>query len=162
MSKLYWAKVREGGIVPTKKNEDGGHDIYACFEEEVLVLNANEIKMIPAGIASSFDEPHVGLFKERGSTGTIGLAVRCGVMDSGFRNEWNVVLQNTTDKTIVISKAVDEKIVYSNITYYPYTKAIAQVCFVKLSEQGEEVVSYQELLEKESERGLGMLGASGK
>ena len=161
MSKLYWAKVRSNGIVPTKKNEDGGHDLYANFAKQELVIHPHEIKMIPTGVASSFDSPHVGLFKERGSTGIIGLAVRAGVMDSGFRNEWNVLLQNTTNKTIIISK-ITEGYEENGVVYYPYTKAIAQVCFVKLSDQEEEIIEYDKLLKIESERGLSMLGDSGK
>ena len=34
--KLYWAKVKENAIIPTKREEDAGYDLYPCFEEEDL------------------------------------------------------------------------------------------------------------------------------
>ena len=36
MSKLYWAKVKEDAIIPTKRDEDAGYDLYHCFEEDYL------------------------------------------------------------------------------------------------------------------------------
>ena len=51
------------------------------------------------------------ILKERGSTGTKGIAQRCGVLDSGFRNEWFVPITNTSSKTLIISKITEEDIV---------------------------------------------------
>ena len=36
--KIYFAKTREGAIIPSKRVEDGAFDIYACFEEEYLEI----------------------------------------------------------------------------------------------------------------------------
>ncbi len=34
---LYWAKVKDNAIIPTKRLEDGCYDIYACIEEEIVI-----------------------------------------------------------------------------------------------------------------------------
>ena len=33
-NQLLFAKVREGAVIPTKKDEDAGRDLYACFDEK--------------------------------------------------------------------------------------------------------------------------------
>lgn len=110
-NELLWAKVRPDSIIPTKRDEDAGYDIYPCFEEDLIVIPSHETKMISTGIASAFSENYVMILKERGSTGTKGIAQRCGVLDSGFRNEWFVPITNTSSKTLIISKITEEDIV---------------------------------------------------
>lgn len=110
-NELLWAKVRPDAIIPTKRDEDAGYDIYPCFEEDFIVIPSHETKMISTGIASAFSENYVMILKERGSTGTKGIAQRCGVLDSGFRNEWFVPITNTSSKTLIISKITEEDIV---------------------------------------------------
>ena len=36
---LYWAKIKEDAIIPTKKDEDAGYDIYACFDDDFIRIN---------------------------------------------------------------------------------------------------------------------------
>ena len=110
-NELLWAKVKSDAIIPTKRDEDAGYDIYPCFDEDYIIVPPHETKMIPTGIASAFSDDFVIILKERGSTGTKGIAQRCGVLDSGFRNEWFVPITNTTDKTLLISKITEEDIV---------------------------------------------------
>ena len=116
-NELLWAKVKPDTIIPTKRDEDAGYDIYPCFEEDYIVIPPHETKMIPTGIASAFSDDFVMVLKERGSTGTKGIAQRCGVLDSGYRNEWFVPITNTTDKTLLISKITEEDIVDKHLPY---------------------------------------------
>ena len=44
---LYFAKTRSNAIIPAKRPEDSGYDIYSCFEEESITLNPGDIKLIP-------------------------------------------------------------------------------------------------------------------
>ena len=81
--KLYWAKVKENAIIPTKREEDAGYDLYPCFEEEYLEILPLHTKLVPLGVASAFDSDYVMLLKERGSTGTKGMAQRAGVIAAG-------------------------------------------------------------------------------
>ena len=133
---ILFAKVNSKAIIPSKEEENGGYDIYACFEEDFMLIQPHEIKMIPTGIASAFDSKYVMILKERGSSGTKGMATRCGVIDSGYRGEWFVPINNTTDNPIIISKFNEEETIkklyriiaqYPYVpTIYPYEKAICQ------------------------------------
>ena len=31
---VYFAKIRTGATIPTKRDEDAGYDLYACFDED--------------------------------------------------------------------------------------------------------------------------------
>jgi phytoene dehydrogenase-like protein len=56
---IKFAKVRPNAIIPTKRLEDAGYDIYANFEEDYIVLNPHETKMIPTGIACACDTDYL-------------------------------------------------------------------------------------------------------
>lgn len=175
MDKIKFAKVKENAVIPSKREEDAGYDIYACFDEEYMIIEPHETKLIPTGIASAFDDDYVMVLKERGSTGTKGMAQRCGVIDSGFRNEWSVPICNVNYKPIIITDIEsDNEIVimteYGDVRYfskdnsviYPKSKAICQALLLPVPKISVEEITYDELLKIESERGNGMLGSSGK
>lgn len=159
---LYFAKTRPTAIIPAKRPEDSGYDIYSCFTEESIMLNPGDIKLIPTGIASAFSRDYVLFIKERSSTGSIGLSTRMGVIDSGFRGEIMIGLNNTSNIPIVITKAVAQISREAGSIQYPYAKAIAQavLCVIPKLEAGE--LDYDELLKISSDRGVSFLGASGK
>jgi len=159
--KLYFSKVHEQAVVPSKRTEDGAFDIYACFDEDYIILDAHETKLIPTGIASSFSQDYVAILKERGSTGTKGIGQRCGVIDSGYRGQWFVPLTNHNGQTLVIAK---EKVAkhFESAIVYPYEKAIAQCLMVVVPKLDIEEISHEELLAMPSLRGEGKLGSSGK
>ena len=94
MMHLYWAKVRPHAVIPTKRIEDAGYDLYPCFDEDFLEIGPWETKLVPLGVASAFDSNYVMILKERGSTGTRGIAQRCGVIDSGYRGEYMAPVTN--------------------------------------------------------------------
>lgn len=166
---IKFAKVRPEAKIPSKRDEDMGFDIYACFDEDYIVIEPHETKLIPTGIASACNSDYGFLVFERGSTGSKGIARRCGVIDSGYRNEWFIGLTNTTDKWMFISKLSERETydkyygdVMSKSFVYPYSKAIAQALVVPVPKTEVEEVSYEELQNIKSERGLGALGSSGK
>ena len=177
---IKFAKVRPDAIIPSKRDEDMGFDIYACFDEDYIMIEPHETKLIPTGLASACDPEYGFLVFERGSTGSKGIARRCGVVDSGYRNEWFIVLTNTTTKTMFISKLSEEETLdryYNNIKWkffvrikkfftrtlvYPYSKAIAQALVVPVPKSNVEEISYEDLKEIKSERGMGALGSSNK
>ena len=191
MKTIKFAKVKENAIIPTKTDENMGYDIYACFDEDYIEIRPHETKLIPTGIASCCSDDYGFIIKERGSTGSQGIAVRCGVIDSGFRGEWFIALTNTTRQTIRITKKVDkvqqgvayddkeekyylgtnknvdfvqnDPFVYGEtLKLYPYSKAIAQAILVPVPKVKVEEVTYVELKEIKSERMNGQLGSSGK
>ena len=164
--KLYLAKVKENAIIPTKREEDAGYDLYPCFEEEYLEILPLHTKLVPLGVASAFDSDYVMLLKERGSTGTKGMAQRAGVIDSGYRGEYMAPVTNVNDKPLcIVKKEVldtwdeDQKEKY---ILYPYEKAVCQGVLLKMPQLESETLSYDELKKIASLRNDGRLGSSGK
>ena len=160
MPEIRFAKTRAGATIPSKRDEDAGYDLYACFEEEYMLIMPHETRMIPTGIASAFDSGYVFVIKERGSTGTRGIAQRSGVIDSGFRGEWMCPVTNVNPHPIAIVKAQAQ--LPEGVQRYPYEKAIAQALFLKLPEAQIIETDYDSLKGISSERGSGMLGSSSK
>ena len=101
---IYFAKLREDAIIPTKKKEDAGYDLYACFDEDFFVIEPLETRPVPTGIAAAFSNKYYAQVEERSSTGKIGLKKSSGVMDSGYRGEYLVLTFNTNKKPMVITK----------------------------------------------------------
>ena len=180
---IYFAKVKPDAIIPSKREEDGCFDIYACFDEPFICISPGEIKLIPTGIASAFDKKYRADLRERGSTGMKGLSRRSGQIDSGYRNEWFIQINNTTSKPIAIVKDMgmfekykeqmsftvwnsdrEPETTFYNVehTIYPYTKAICQMALEFVPDVDVNEIPYEELLEMKSERMLGKLGSSEK
>lgn len=162
---LYFAKVKPNAIIPSKREEDAAYDIYACFDDDYLVIPPHQTILIPTGIATVFSSKWVALLRERGSNGSKGLAQRAGVIDSGYRGEWFVPLTNTNRVPIVIvKKGVELPLIYENshAILYPYEKGIAQLLMVEVPKLRTKEITYEELLQFNSERGTGALGSSGK
>lgn len=160
---VNFAKVRPDAKIPSKRVEDAGYDIYACFDDEYMVINPHETVLIPTGIASAFDPMYYCQLEERGSTGTKGMALRCGVIDSGFRNEWFVPITNVNNIPIIISKNEDLPENCNGMAIvYPYSKAICQAVFHEVPQLQIKEIPYEDLKKIESERGMGALGSSQK
>lgn len=166
---VKFAKVRPDAKIPSKRDEDMAFDIYACFDDDYIVIPPHETKLIPTGIASCCKPKYGFVLRERGSTGSKGIALRAGVIDSGYRNEWFVGLTNTTNKVLFISKLTEQETYnkyYGDVMVasfvYPYSKAIAQALIVPVLKVKLEEISYEELQAIPSKRGLGALGSSGK
>ena len=152
---IRFAKLRPDARIPSKRDEDAGYDIYPCFDEDVFEIMPHESRMCPTGIASVIPKGYYMQIEERGSTGSIGLKRSAGVMDSGYRGEWFIVLTNSTNKPIRISKD-------GHSGSYPYNKAIAQAILHWVPKSKVVEISVEELAEHTSARGTGMLGSSGK
>lgn len=167
---IYFAKVKPGGVIPTKRDEDGAFDIYACFDEDYMVLQPHETKLVPTGIASAFSRDYVAILKERGSTGSNGIGQRAGVIDSGYRGEWFIPLTNHNSVPLIIMKDNDESesmtielvLRHGAVKKYRYSKAITQCIMVEVPALSTKEVSYDELMCFASDRGTGALGSSGK
>ena len=160
---IKFAKVNPNATIPSKRDEDMGYDIYACFEENEMVIPPLSSKLIPTGIATACDKDYGIVFRERGSTGVKNLKINAGVIDSGFRGEHFVCLYNGNNKPMCITK--DEGAIKNPnpyMLYYPYSKAIAQMLVLPVPSVTIKEVPYEELKAIESERGEGALGSSNK
>lgn len=101
---LVFAKVKSNAIIPTKDLENAGYDIYACFEEDYMIIPPYSTKLIPTGIASATSDKYYLQVHERGSTGSKGMKYGAGVIDSSYRGEIFVCINNVNNKGIIISK----------------------------------------------------------
>ncbi|MGL5257806.1 MAG: dUTP diphosphatase [Proteocatella sp.] len=167
MIKVYFAKMKETAIIPQKREEDAGYDVFPCFEEDYIMINPNETVKIPTGIASCFSREYCFIVKERSSTGSIGLGQRSGVIDSGYRGEWQLPVTNHSTVPVIIvkdgfkqTKAYEELIKTHNIREYDYKKAIAQALLIPVPRTEVMELTYEELLEFKSERMHGGFGST--
>jgi dUTP pyrophosphatase len=160
-NKIYFSKIRESAIIPTKREEDAAYDLYSCFDEDYIIIQPHTVRLIPTGIASAFYKRWCFVFEERGSTGVKNMKRNAGVIDSGYRNEWFVAISNANEKPIVIAKDINA---FSEKDYiiYPYNKAIAQTLKKKVYKNTNEEISYDEIKLLASERMMGKIGSSGK
>lgn len=167
----YFASVN-GGIIPTKEEENAGRDCYARLEpinrngELIYELHIPKLTLakIPLGFASYLDKNDLlSLKHERSSIGGVGLINLSGLIDSTYQGE--VILQVVPlIADVVITSQVNEKI-YDEVTntyFIPYSKAVAQAVILEQSKAKDTHISYDELLNKPSTRGVGGWGSTNK
>lgn len=159
--------LNDNAILPSKRDEDAGFDLYTTIKEDFVILKPGNILSLPTGIAIEIPRDWVFYIAERSSSGSKGLARRCGVIDSGYRGEISIPINNTSNKTIVLArdleKKLDEflnrnKLNKKEIIIYPLSKAIAQGMLIYCPHI--EVKQVNNL--NESSRGSGAFGSTGK
>ena len=164
---IYFTRLRPEAVIPSKRAEDAGYDVYACLEEDWLALAPHETRPLPTGIASAFSSDFYFHIGERGSTGARGISKRAGVIDSGFRGEWFILLTNLNDVPLYFVKPeaearLRETLGGQNAVLYPTSKAIAQAMLLPVPKTVIEEISPEALAAMGSERGAGSLGSSKK
>lgn len=166
---LYFAKVNPKAIIPSKKDEDAGYDIYACVDGDITI-EPHTTKLIPTGIAAAVSEGYYLQVQERGSTGSKGIKYGAGVIDSGYRGEIFIAITNTNDHPLVFfdDKRRSQELPVVDMPkdpesiLYPLSKAIAQLIVHIVPKMEVEEISYEELQNIASDRGTGALGSSNK
>lgn len=159
---IKFAKVRSDAIIPSKRDEDGCYDVYACFDGNELTLSPFTTTLVPTGIASAFDSSMRISLRERGSNTKVSMKVSAGQIDSGFRGEYFVALYNGNSIPIEISKSINKIEITDDFIRYPASKAICQMAIEIVPTVKIEEITYDELKAIPSERGIGQLGSSGK
>ncbi len=168
--KIYFAKVKSNGIIPTKEKWNAGFDIYPCFEEEYLIIKPGETVLVPTGVASAIPEGYYIQIQERGSSGSKGIKYSAGVIDSSYRGEWFLAATNANLKPVIILKKdinefgePEKTIIEEAYVVYPYSKALFQgIVHCVHNEFDVCELSFGELADISSKRGGGKLGSSGK
>lgn len=169
MEKILFAKIKPTAIIPSKREEDGCYDLYACFDENETVIEPHTVKLIPTGLISAFSSKYRIAYRERGSNTKSNLEVMAGQIDSGYRGEYFVPLQNNNPFTVIISKDYKEvtKVIinepfHKTTLYVPYSKAVCQFAIEEVPQVKVVEVTIDDVQAIPSERGMGMLGSSGK
>ena len=170
LKNLFFAKVKENAVIPSKEKWNAGFDIYPCFDEEYMIIKPFETVLIPTGIASSIDEGYYIQIQERGSSGGKGIKYSAGVIDSSYRGEWFLATTNTNKKPVIILKKniddfdiLSKNIINEGYIVYPYSKALFQGIIHSVHNEFEtSEISFDEFKQISSQRGEGRLGSSGK
>lgn len=159
---LLFAKTKENAIIPSKREEDGCYDIYCCFDEEEIVINPHEIKLIDSGIATAFNKKWRLAIRDRGSNSKSGLITMSGQVDSGYRGSIFISLYNANDIPVIITKNTTDLVKTKECVKVPYIKGIAQFAMEEVPVFYRRIISYETLKSIHSERGTNNLGSSGK
>lgn len=136
---IKFAKLVDTATIPTGRDEDLGIDFYYYNRDMSIpiILTPHEVFKLPTGIIMAMDEEYGMILKERSSLGSKGIALRAGVIDSGYRGEVLICLENTTDAPYRLD----------------VTKAIAQGVLVPNPKKVIEEYTVDEIMVIDSERG---------
>ena len=111
---------------------DAGFDIYSI--EQVSLLPRDRV-VVKTGISSEIpDGWYIQFFSKSGLAAKSGVSVLGGVIDSGYRGEWGIILINVGNEKVVIGEG--DKICQG--VFLPIMRPeIEQVAEVGESERGE-------------------------
>lgn len=164
---LQWKKFNALAPIPIKRRTDVGYDIYTI--ENNIWLKPHETRLFATGLGCLIPSGYWLQAADRGSTGSKGLHVHCGIIDEQYMGEIFIALNNTNPYPILFTDEV-EKACFKRTWYgrkymcYPISKAIAQLILHRnwpsVSIEVQEPIWSAAL--RTSERGEEKLGASGK
>ncbi len=162
---LYFAKIRGDALIPRKERENAGYDIYACLEDDVLIVPPYKTALVPTGIAFACSEEYYLQLEERSSTGAKGIKRSAGVIDSGYRGEIKVAIFNANDIPIVFATVGEDDVrrKYPDLEkfiFYSTSKAIAQGVVHRVEDMQVKEISLKALQEIPSKRGENGFGST--
>lgn len=180
--KIKWFKLNPDAIVPTKTPEAAGFDIYTL--DTNIEMKPHSQRLFSTGLAVVPEEGFWLMVFDRGSTGSKGIHVHCGVIDNDYRGEIFICLKNDNTYPIRFTNKeepgphihyqhyqqndghghiIDKTTEILDYVVYPTNKAIAQIIPVRQPEVESEEIGLEEWEGlKDTDRGEGKLGSSGK
>ena len=162
---LRWHKLDNAAKIPTKMEEDAGYDIYTI--EDDVIIPAHGQHLFKTGLQVYITPGYWLMGFDRGSTGSKGLHLHCGVVDNGYRGEIFICIKNDNDYPyLVASDDVYQRCSDEKMGYYPTSKALAQLIPVQqptvdsaeVDDKGWGKIQFMHPTEREE----GKLGSSGK
>jgi dUTP pyrophosphatase len=168
IDKIKFSRMYEDVIIPSKKPDDAGFDIYARVTEDYLVIEPHETVLIPTGLRVWVPKGYYMQLFERGSTGTKGIGQRAGVIDSSYTGEILVPITNHSNGFLVLAnrdvtkEEINPNGIWEPYTVYPLSKAITQGVILPVPEFDVEEITEEEMLARKTDRGEGRLGSSNK
>ena len=139
-------KLTETARIPTRGSRDAaGYDLYACIQEDGIVIKPHDNAMIGTGLKIAIPAGYFGaVFARSGLASREGLRpANCvGVCDSDYRGEYTVCIYNDSD---------EERLIFSG-------DRIAQLVVLPCQDIEFQVVSAL----NDTERGADGFGSTGK
>lgn len=166
---IYFSKLKEKAIVFNKEDENAGYDIFACFDEDYILLQPHQTKLIPTGIAWASSPKYYLQIEERSSTGSKGIKRSAGIVDSGYRGEIKVAITNANSYPLIFINLTEDEfknkykeLVKDKVLLYSTKKAIAQGVVHEVINMNVKEIGYDELLNISSNRGVKAFGSTNK
>lgn len=171
---ISFSKLDSSAKIPYKRTEDAGYDIYACLKTGYLIIKPFETQLIPTGIASCFSSEYCFKLEERSSTGLLGISLRSGVIDSGYRGEWFIPITNLNPNPIyfinsdcfmhscICSEMINNITIKKRSMVFSTSMAICQALLLSVPNVKIVEIPYEELLLEKSQRMNRKFGSSGK
>ena len=164
-TKLGWFKMKPEAIIPTKTERNAGFDIYTIDKDVWLKPHCQNLFATGLGIA--VEEGWWLKADDRGSTGSRGIHIHCGVIDNNYRGELFICLKNDNAYPIYFTnkRPMGFYRKWYGRKYFVYNteKAIAQVMLILQPEVDSLELTVDEWnIAKNTDRGEGKLGSSGK
>lgn len=97
---IKWFLMNEKAKLPTKSKENAGFDIYTI--EDFVELKPHSQHLFSTGLCAAVDEGYWLMAFDRGSTGSKGMHVHCGVVDNGYRGEIFICIKNDNDILLLL------------------------------------------------------------
>lgn len=133
MIPFHVQKLSPDATLPVKGNaEDAGIDIYT---NETYTLQPGERHMFTTGIACAIPTGYVALLWDRSGLGSKGIHRFAGVIDSGYRGEWKIILFNSTTEPFEIKTG--DKIIQAVVQQFEPTE-ITEVENLEESARGDK------------------------
>jgi len=128
-------------IEPTRGTKNSaGLDLYACQTE---TLSIGEMRVLWTDIAMAIPKGWVGIIKDRSSMASKGIYTHGGVIDSDYRGNIGVLLENTSDRECLI----------------PEGARVAQLLIMRCDTP--DVIALEDIDFDNTERGTGGFGHTG-
>lgn len=96
-------KLDPRAVVPSKREEDSGYDIYCIIEDLYLSIPSGNNVILNTGISLEFPKGLGFIIGNRGSVGSKCAIVGAHVVDSGYRGEIKIDMHNISDRYIFIT-----------------------------------------------------------
>ena len=187
-NELLFAKVEEDAIIPTKRDEDAAYDVYTCEKETIVIPPCSKAYfpkffdkggmgskglIIGAGVGDSgyrnkYFVPINNINRDKYFilTAQSKEEVENSICFDKIKNKFvtidevdkNSIIPSSNSNEFLYERLIDKKdciIKYIN-------KAFASFVILPVPKLTVKEVSYDELVQYKSERGLGNLGSSGK
>ena len=140
---IKFCRIELGGFAPSRSDSGSLYDIYAIERTRVRL---GEVQKVRTGLVLEIPPGHFGLLLARSSLAQVHrLSLPCGVIDSTYRGEISVVVQNHS---------------YRDYTVLPGDR-VAQLVVLPLPQLQWVEVSGTERLST-TERGAGGFGSTGR